>query len=504
MADIKTSELRTSELRTTTGLSVDRDDSTETGTGITGNGLFQTEDWWAVWIGLGLIVVAYLLFLSGTSIKWLAIAPARWTSVSAAIGDFSAHLPNYLSLFVVFAIVFGLATLGLKRSVAHFLPGFIAVFIVSGVIFIFGAWASASRYNLEPPLVALALGLVVANVLHVPAWLAPALRVEFYVKVGIVLLGATLPLTLLTWAGPIALGQASIVSLVTFFVIFFAARFLGLDKRFAAVLGVGGAVCGVSAAIAIGGAVRSKREHPSVAITLVVIWAIVMVFALPFVSQKLNLPTGVAGAWIGTSEFADAAGIAAAQAYGDTAAHSNGVIPGAPEASVQAFTLMKVIGRDIWIGIWAFILAILATTRWDRQQREQDAAAQSASLGGGASAVTPIVAASPAREIWGRFPKFVIGFIVASILVTRLASHYSLADYRKVVTPGFVAPIVALRTWAFTFCFLSIGLTTRFSTLKATGIKPFLAFTAGVIVNVVLGYWLSVHVFAQYWTAIAK
>jgi uncharacterized membrane protein YadS len=85
-----------------------------------------------------------------------------------------------------------------------------------------------------------------------------------------------------------------------------------------------------------------------------------------------------------------------------------------------------------------------------------------------------------------------------------LASHYSLADYRKVVTPGFVAPIVALRTWAFTFCFLSIGLTTRFSTLKATGIKPFLAFTAGVIVNVVLGYWLSVHVFAQYWTAIAK
>jgi len=498
MADIKTGGLRTN-----TGLSVDSDANRETGSEISGNGLFQTEDWWAVWIGLGLIVVAYLLFLSGASIKWLAVAPARWTSVSATIGDFSNHIPNYLALFVVFAIVFGLATLGLKRSVASFLPGFLAVFVVSGLIFTFGAWASASRYNLEPPLVALALGLVVSNVLRVPAWLAPALRVEFYVKVGIVLLGATLPLTLLTWAGPIALGQASIVSLVTFFVIFFAARFLGLDKRFASVLGVGGAVCGVSAAIAIGGAVRSKREQPSVAITLVVIWAIVMVFALPFVSQKLNLPTGVAGAWIGTSEFADAAGIAAAQAYGDTAAHSNGAIAGAPEASVQAFTLMKVIGRDIWIGIWAFVLAILATTRWDRQQREHDAIAQ-ASAGGAASAATPIVVASPAREIWGRFPKFVIGFIVASILVTWLASHYSLADYRKVVTPGFVAPIVALRTWAFTFCFLSIGLTTRLSTLKATGIKPFLAFTAGVIVNVVLGYWLSVHVFAQYWTAIGQ
>jgi uncharacterized membrane protein YadS len=189
---------------------------------------------------------------------------------------------------------------------------------------------------------------------------------------------------------------------------------------------------------------------------------------------------------IGTSEFADAAGIAAAQAYGDLAKHAENAIAGAPEASLQAFTLMKVVGRDIWIGIWAFVLAIVATTRWDRDEP-------------GA-----VKTQTTAREIWTRFPKFVIGFLIASALVTWIGSHYTLTEYRSVVTPAFVAPITALRTWAFTFCFLSIGLTTRLGSLSATGAKPFIAFTAGVAVNVVIGYLLSVHVFGAYWASLGQ
>ena len=331
---------------------------------------------------------------------------------------------------------------------------------------------------------ALLLGLIVSNLVRLPAWFQAGLRVEFFIKVGIVLLGATLPFTLLVWAGPVAVGQATVVSLLTFFVIFFTGRALGLDRRFAAVLGVGGAVCGVSAAIAIAGAVRAKREQASVAITLVVLWAIVMIFVLPFASHALGLSTGVAGAWIGTSEFADAAGIAAAQAYGDIARNAGGAIAGAPEAALQNFTLMKVVGRDIWIGIWAFVLAWVATTRWDAFEDGVQ------------------VKKVDAGEIWARFPKFVIGFVIASALITWIASSYSLADYRKVVTPDLVAPITALRTWAFTFCFLSIGLTTRLGSLSKTGWKPFLAFTVGVAINIVVGYVMSVHVFAGYWDSV--
>jgi uncharacterized membrane protein YadS len=235
-------------------------------------------------------------------------------------------------------------------------------------------------------------------------------------------------------------------------------------------------VCGVSGAIAIGGAVGAKKEDPPIAITLVIIWAIVMIFLLPLVSRALHLPIGVAGAWIGTSEFADAAGFAAAQAYGNLAGHVPG-ITGTSDQAVQAFTLMKVVGRDIWIGIWAFVLAIVATTVWksDTGSRPQVA------------------------EIWWRFPKFVLGFAVASLTVTLITSGYSFADYNHVVKPALVIPVLNLRTWAFIFCFLSIGLTTRFRELASSGLKPFLAFSCGVAVNVVLGYVLSAKVFYDYW-----
>lgn len=444
---------------------------------------WQLEDWWAVAIALVLVVAAYAVFVQGGSLKGLVAGPAKWVSLGEAGGDLAARLASYGELFVLWAVLLGVATAAIGRSVKKFLPGFLVLFVVSVLIFEVGAWSQASHYNLEPPLVALVLGLIVSNLGGVPAWLEDALRVEFYIKIGIVLLGATLPLTLIAWAGPVAVGQAAIVSLVTFFTIFFVARLLGLEQRFAAVLGVGGAVCGVSAAIAVAGAIRAKREQASVAITLVIVWAIVSLLVLPFVARELGLSAGIGGAWIGTSEFADAAGVAAAQAYGDLAAHSGGLIAGDPDSAVKAFTLMKVVGRDIWIGIWAFVLAIVATARWDVPE-------------GG------VRGKADAKEIWRRFPKFVIGFVLTSIFITWVASHYRQADYAQVVTPAFVAPITALRTWAFIFCFLSIGLSTKFATLAKTGVRPFVAFTVGVAVNVVIGYILSVHVFGAYWNAL--
>ena len=355
------------------------------------------------------------------------------------------------------------------------------IYIISIIIFMIGAWDHANEYNLEPPLVALVSGMLIANLIGLPRWMDAGFRVEYYIKTGIVLLGATLPFTLIIWAGPVAIIQASIVSITTFLVIYYVGRKLGLDRRLCATLGAGGAVCGVSGSIAIAGAVGAKKEHAPIAITMVILWAIAMIFFLPLVSRALHLETGIAGAWIGTSEFADAAGLAAAQAYSDVARHVPG-IPGAPDSAVWGFTLMKVVGRDIWIGIWAFILAIVATTKWEVKPGSKPQAA----------------------EIWWRFPKFVIGFIVASIFMTIVAAQFSFADYNKIVKPQLVGPITALRTWAFIFCFFSIGLTTRFKELAATGAKPFWAFSCGAVVNVVLGFILSAIVFASYWVHLAQ
>jgi len=96
----------------------------------------------------------------------------------------------------------------------------------------------------------------------------------------------------------------------------------------------------------------------------------------------------------------------------------------------------------------------------------------------------------------------VLGFVAASLIITAVASGYSLADYNKVINPALVAPIKDLRTWAFIFCFLSIGLTTRFRELASAGTKPFLAFSAGAIVNVIVGFLLSAFVFATHWESL--
>ena len=389
--------------------------------------LLRKDDWWAIWIGLGLVAVAIVLFLNGGSLKWIAVAPQKWTHLADVTRQLQQHGAQYGALFVMWAVVLGAGAAALGIPSTRFLPAFIAVYLITVAIYFLGIWDQAAHYNLEPPLVALALGLVVSNTIGTPRWLEGGLRVEFYIKTGIVLLGAGLPLTLIAWAGPVAIGQAAIVSLVTFGVIYYCSVRLGLDRRLAATLGTGGAVCGVSGAIAIGGAVGAKKEHVSVAISLVVVWAIVMIFLLPLVARSLHLPTGVAGAWIGTSEFADAAGLAAAQTYGGYAGSVPG-ITGSADAAVNAFTLMKVIGRDVWIGVWAFVLSLIATTRWER---------------------TGIESRAGAGEIWRRFPKFVLGFLLASAIVTLISKGYDYATYKKEVVPGLVAPLQALRTWAF-------------------------------------------------------
>jgi len=439
--------------------------------------LWLKEDWWAIWLGLGIVIVAYIFFANGSTIKWIAITPGKWSNLGEAASHFGAHISQYLTQFVMWCVIFGISMKALGYKLGEFYPSFIFIYVISIIIFIIGAWDQAHHYNLEPPLVALILGMLISNFIGLPKWMDTGFRVEYYIKTGIVLLGATLPFTLIVWAGPVAIVQASIVSVTTFLVIFFAAKKMGLDRRLAATLGAGGAVCGVSGAIAIAGAVGAKKEHAPIAITMVILWAIVMIFFLPLVSRAMGLHTGVAGAWIGTSEFADAAGFAAAQAYGNLAGQVPG-IAGTPEDAVWGFTLMKVVGRDVWIGIWAFVMALIATTRWERTTGSKP---------------------NPA-EIWWRFPKFVIGFMAASIIMTLIASHYSFADYNKIVKPELVGPIKALRTWCFIFCFFSIGLTTRFRELAAAGAKPFWAFTTGVVVNVILGFVLSTMVFASYWT----
>jgi uncharacterized membrane protein YadS len=403
----------------------------------------------------------------------------------------------------------------------------------------------------------------------VPEWFKTSLRTEYYIKTGIVLLGATLPLTLIAEAGPIAFVQATIVSIVTWLVIYLAAtRIFELDPRFGAVLGTGGAVCGVSGSIAVGGAVKADKDHIAIGIAVVSIWAIVMIFVLAILTRWMipegggaltewyHISPGEAGAWVGTSEYADAAGFAV---VAELATHHG-------DAPIHAFTLMKVIGRDIWIGIWAFVLSIVSVTFWEKKSQAEEGPQGRVGI----------------SVIWERFPKFVLGFFAASVIMSLIAANppvdrvgeapvsgtfkskaqkyeydadfssfqvpTSLADrfaydaeagvitfqgemsleelnlltanadpeqewalknlrlesdwFESQLSTLVIAPIKKLRSWAFVLCFLCIGLSTRFKELATFGLKPFWAFTIGVLVNVPLGYILTTKVFVDYWRAL--
>jgi uncharacterized membrane protein YadS len=531
--------------------------------------LFKTEDYWAIWLGMIVIFVAIGFYWAGSTLKPWAVTPGTWSNLGELSADLGKHFSAFLSIFFGFGIVFAVSMKIMGRNLTQFLAGYTILFLGSLGIFYLAGWSVVKSMDLGAPLLALLVGLVIGNIKAAPEWFKTSLRTEYYIKTGIVLLGATLPLTLIAEAGPIAFLQATIVSIVTWLVIYLAAtRIFDLDPRFGAVLGTGGAVCGVSGSIAVGGAVKADKDHIAVGIAVVSVWAIVMIFILAVltkwmippvgaaITQWYHISPGEAGAWVGTSEFADAAGFAVvaelATKYGD--------------APIHAFTLMKVIGRDIWIGIWAFVLSIVSVVYWEKKSQDSDEPQGQVGI----------------SVVWERFPKFILGFFAASVIMSLLAAtppsdyvgtapvsgtfkskaqkYAYRADFSGFQVPAAVAdkfaydaaekvitfkgemsleelnalmanadeeqrwalkslhfnsdwfesqlrtlvivPIKKLRSWAFVLCFLCIGLSTRFKELATFGLKPFWAFTIGVLVNVPLGYVLTTKVFVDYWRAL--
>jgi uncharacterized membrane protein YadS len=530
--------------------------------------LFRTEDYWAIWLGLLVIFACLAAFWAGSSLKGIAVTPGSWSTLPQMAADFVDKAPEYGAIYLFFLVAFTVSMKIMGREVRQFMVGFTVLYLGALAVFYLAGWTVMKRLDLGAPLLALLVGIIIGNLIAMPDWLKAALRTEYYIKTGIVLLGATLPMTLIATAGPVAFLQATIVSVTTWLTIFLAAtRIFGLDPRFGAVLGTGGAVCGVSGSIAIGGAVKADKDHIAIGIAVVSVWAIVMIFILAFVTKFMipapgvqptewwQISPGEAGAWVGTSEYADAAGFAVvaeiSSTYGD--------------AAINAFTLMKVIGRDIWIGIWAFVLSIVSVIFWEKKT--------------GADGPTGRVGIG---VVWERFPKFVLGFFAASAFMSLIAAnpptdhvgrapvegtfksktqradynadfstyavppeladrfsfdaangeilfsgemtldeldtlsraadadqrwalkqlHHSSSWFDSELAPEVITPIKNLRSWAFVLCFLCIGLSTRFRELLTFGLKPFWAFTIGVLVNVPLGWFLSTQVFDSFWRAL--
>ena len=437
-----------------------------------------TEDWLAVVIGL-LIFVLSLGVLVGADILGWVVTTSVWIDVSKALAPAAkayAGLGGVGALIVTYVAMLVLMTAGaaaLRADVKRFVPAFTVVFALSYLCWIIGSQANLAvttpadlkKFGIDWSLkltneggfiVALLAGLAIGNFMPgLARWLKEAIRPEWYIKTAIVILGGFLGITAaekLSLATSLMFrGLAAIIEayLIYWAVVYFIARkWFGFSREWAAPLASGISICGVSAAIATGSAIRARPVVPIMVASLVVIFAVVELLVLPFAAQAfLGHEPMVAGAWMGLAVKTDGAALASggitealivANAAADGVNYQKGWILGTT-ATIKVFI-------DIFIGIWAFVLAYI----WTRHinVREGDKAR--------------------AAEIWERFPKFILGYVLTFVVILVVALG---------ATPDVTAKIKSAMGEANTFrgiffvlTFFTIGVMSDFRRLWAEGI----------------------------------
>ena len=362
-----------------------------------------------------------------------AATPAKvfaWPNVSRA-----------LWIGVAWAVLSAVGALLIGGRAGAFLAGFPAVFALAWLARVLAGNGLFIDFGIEYVIFALLTGLLVSNTIGVPAWLKPAVQTELYIKTGLVILGAGLLFMEVLQAGALGIVQAVLVVFVVWYVCFWLARKLRVDDDFAAMLSSSVAICGVSAAIATCGAIQGDKKKLSYVTSLVLIVAVPMMIVMPWIVKTFGMPDLVAGAWLGGTLDTSASVVAAGALISD--------------AAMKTGVIVK-FSQNALIGVAAFILVVW----W----------AYKAGAQGGKKADAGI--------IWERFPKFVLGFLAASILFSFFLPAESVAGTRSALNE--------FRTWWFALAFVSIGLETRFLDLATMeGGRPALAFLGAQAVNVV-------------------
>lgn len=404
-----------------------------------------TEDWWAVI--LGTIIIATVLYLTknGTVISLPAL---KWASSEDLLAKILSA-SNLLLIVEMGAVFMALASIAIGLSggnVVRFAGGFALIYFLAIVSFIFGGNKSVSYFGLEYVVFALLIGIALGNLIKLPFWLKEAVRSEFYIKTGLVILGTTILSADLIKAGLPGIIQAVIVVTVVWFFSMWLSRKLKVDDEFGVILASAVSICGVSAAIVAAGAINGDKRKLSYVTTLVLIMAIPMMIVLPWAVKYFHIPEVIGGAWLGGTLDTTATVTAAGDLVGPVA--------------VKAGVIAK-FSQNVFIGVAAFFIAIW----WAYKKPKGDDG-------------VPLKAERPGLKIvWERFPKFVLGFVAASLVFSFLLSP---------TTAKSVGPTLnGLRTVWFAIAFISIGMEAKFSSLvKLQGGKPAFTFVTAQIFNI--------------------
>jgi uncharacterized integral membrane protein (TIGR00698 family) len=415
---------------------------------VTNKRLNLSEDWLAVFIG-GFIIAVFLILAVARIDMGFAIPNYKWNT-TADLFEKVLSVANLLLIGKIGIIFLVLASVGSwvqGGDIKKFAVGFSLIFILGIVSLIFAGNKTINYYGFEYVIFALTIGLVIGNITSIPGWLSEAARSEFFIKTGLVILGSSILFSDIVQAGLPGILQAVVVVIVVWFFSIWLSRLLKIDDEFGVMLASAVSICGVSAAIVACGVIEGDKKKLSYVTTLVVIIALPMLILQPWIIKHFNIPEIVGGAWLGGTLDTTASVTAAGQLVGPLA--------------TKAGVIVK-FSQNVLIGVVAFILSIW----WSFRQKKQNADNEVTSVKG-----------NGLRIIWDRFPKFVLGFIAASLLFSFIISPGTTKQISGVLN-GF-------RVIWFSLAFVAIGLEARFVDLiKLDGGKPALVFTTAQVFNI--------------------
>jgi uncharacterized integral membrane protein (TIGR00698 family) len=346
----------------------------------------------------------------------------------------------------------GIAAMKAERP-GRYALGFAGVFVLGCISYWIANQTNIRYWGLSYALWALLVGLLISNTIGTPGWLRPGAKTEMFIKTGLVLLGAEILFKKIISMGMPGLIVAWLVTpTVVIFMFMFANRVLKMrNKKLAIIVASATSVCGVSAAIAAAAACRAKKEDLTLAVGMTLIFTVLMMFFMPLGIKWIGMNHVLGAAWMGGTIDATGAVVAAGSMLGPIAE--------------QVAAVVKMI-QNVLIGVLAFAIALYWVTRVDREPGQK----------------------ADVREIWYRFPKFVIGFVGASILFSFLVVPLTQGDF-TLVESTYINPVTkVLRGWFFCLAFVSIGLESDFRDLAGNmerG-KPLALYFVGQSFNLVL------------------
>ncbi|MBQ5829900.1 MAG: putative sulfate exporter family transporter [Alistipes sp.] len=380
---------------------------------------YLTEDWIVTFLSIPLLIIAGLA----------TYLPNNGPKVPSHLDNLEAWA-NIGVFFVIALVVLYLGNLILKRPMKGLIPSFIVIFAIAVLAQWIAKIPAVKFYGFEAVFFSVIFGLIIRNLFHIPEWLKPAIQGEFFIKIGVVCLGATVLFRDVMKSGAAGLIQAVIVVGIVWFFAYLLARKFKVERATAMTLASGCSICGVSACITAAGVAGTDKKQLSYIISLVLIIVVPMIYLMPWLAKMIVplftedpvIQQEIMGAWIGGTIDTTSGVVASSEMAGDLA-NTTAVIVKATQ--------------NVLIGVVAFFIALYLSARGEGK-----------------------TGAPSFGIVWEKFPKFILGFVVASAVFSLLQAYGVFPDSAE----SKLAETTLAKTFStffFSLAFVCIGMDTR-------------------------------------------